>query len=358
MLERALAPFAADAACRGLVIALSPGDQRGAALANAAGFQQVQTADGGAERCHSVLSALDTLAQHAAADDWVMVHDAARPCVSAAEIRALRTQCAAAQRGGLLALPMADTVKRGAQGLVECTEARSALWRAQTPQMFPLGALRAALQAAIATGRVPTDEAEAMEWRGEQPLLVAGRASNFKLTTPEDFALAAAQFASQGASTMRTGFGTDVHAFGPGDHVMLGGVRVAHDRGVIAHSDGDVLLHALCDALLGAAGLGDIGQHFPDSDPRWRGAASAHFVRECRRLLEARGLTVVNADLTLLAEAPRLGVHRAAIVAQIAQLLGVGPDRVNLKATTTEKLGFIGRGEGLAAQAVVLLAES
>jgi 2-C-methyl-D-erythritol 2,4-cyclodiphosphate synthase len=156
--------------------------------------------------------------------------------------------------------------------------------------------------------------------------------------------------------TMRVGSGFDVHAFGPGEHVMLGGVRIAHSSGVLAHSDGDVLLHALCDALLGAAGLGDIGQHFPDTDPRWRGAPSSDFVTAVIALLEQRGWRVVNADLTLIAEAPRIGAHREAIGRQVAQLLGIAPDAVNLKATTTETLGFIGRGEGLAAQATVLLA--
>ena len=154
---------------------------------------------------------------------------------------------------------------------------------------------------------------------------------------------------------MRIGSGFDVHAFGPGDHVMLGGVRIAHTHGVLAHSDGDVLLHALCDALLGAAGLGDIGQHFPDSDPRWRGAASASFVRAAISLVGERGYVVANADLTLLAEAPRIGPHRDAIRRSIAELLQVESDAVNVKATTTEKLGFTGRGEGLAAMASVLL---
>jgi len=154
---------------------------------------------------------------------------------------------------------------------------------------------------------------------------------------------------------IRVGAGFDVHAFGPGDHVMLGGVRIAHEAGVIAHSDGDVLLHALCDALLGAAALGDIGQHFPDSDPRWRGAASAQFVQHAVALLQERGYRIGNVDLTLLCEAPRIARHREAIRMQVAQLLGLDLEAVNLKATTTEKLGFIGRREGLAAEAVVLI---
>jgi 2-C-methyl-D-erythritol 2,4-cyclodiphosphate synthase len=154
---------------------------------------------------------------------------------------------------------------------------------------------------------------------------------------------------------IRVGSGFDVHAFGPGDHVMLGGVRVAHAQGEVAHSDGDVLLHALCDALLGAGGLGDIGQHFPDSDPRWRGASSDQFVQHAVGLLRDQGYAVVNADLTLLCETPRLAAVRARIRESVSALLAVPVDAVNLKATTTEKLGFIGRGEGLAAQAVVLV---
>jgi 2-C-methyl-D-erythritol 2,4-cyclodiphosphate synthase len=156
---------------------------------------------------------------------------------------------------------------------------------------------------------------------------------------------------------VRVGSGFDVHAFGAGDHLMLGGVRIAHSRGVVAHSDGDVLLHALCDALLGAAGLGDIGQHFPDSDPRWKGAASARFVTAVLELLQARRLAVLNADLTVIAEAPRIAPHREAICREVARLLEVPVERVNLKATTTERLGFLGRAEGVAAQAVVLLSE-
>ena len=155
---------------------------------------------------------------------------------------------------------------------------------------------------------------------------------------------------------MRIGFGYDVHAFGQGSHVMLGGVSVPHDRGVVAHSDGDVMLHALCDALLGAMGLGDIGQHFPDSDARWKGAESRVFVRRCAELMRERGWRLVNADLTLLAEAPRLGGHRAQMRTNIAEALDTTLDRINVKATTCERLGAIGRSEGLACHAVVLLA--
>lgn len=154
---------------------------------------------------------------------------------------------------------------------------------------------------------------------------------------------------------MRIGSGIDVHAFGPGDFIMLGGVRIPHSHGVVAHSDGDVVLHALCDALLGAAGLGDIGHHFSDSDPQWKGADSARFVASVLALLRARRLAVANVDLTVLAQAPKIAPYREAMRRQIARLLEVGVERVNIKATTTEGLGFLGRAEGIAAQAVVLL---
>jgi 2-C-methyl-D-erythritol 2,4-cyclodiphosphate synthase/2-C-methyl-D-erythritol 4-phosphate cytidylyltransferase len=337
------------------VVALDAADNDFARLP-VAGEVRLRTVVGGARRCDSVRWALKAI--DAPPDAWVLVHDAARPCVSAEEIDALIAAVAHDADGGLLAAPVADTLKRAdeAQRVVK-SPPREGLWRALTPQMFRLGLLREALDAAQAAGREPTDEAQAVEWLGKSPLLVAGSASNLKVTTPADLKLAAAVLA-KGEATMdlRTGSGFDVHAFGPGETVMLGGVRIPWKQGVVAHSDGDVLLHALTDALLGAAGLGDIGQHFPDSDPRWRGAASTQFVQHAVRLLAERGWRVVNADLTLLAEGPRIAAHRDAIRASIAAALGVAADVVNLKATTTEKLGFLGRAEGLAAQAVALIA--
>ncbi len=231
---------------------------------------------------------------------------------------------------------------------------REGLWRALTPQMFRLDALLAALEQAAVQQRMPTDEAQAMEWAGGAPLLVPGAPSNVKVTTASDLGLAQSILYAR-LPQMRIGSGIDIHAFGPGDHVMLGGVRIDHTHGVVAHSDGDVVLHALCDALLGAAALGDIGQHFPDSDPRWRGAPSSRFVETVMEMLAARGLRVVNADITLLAQAPRIGPHRVAIASRVAQLLALSTDAVNVKATTTEGLGFVGRSEGLVAQATVLV---
>jgi 2-C-methyl-D-erythritol 4-phosphate cytidylyltransferase / 2-C-methyl-D-erythritol 2,4-cyclodiphosphate synthase len=355
LIEHSLAPFIADARCRGIVVALDAADSTFESL-DVADEPRVVRAVGGARRCDSVRAALAAIAAPDA--DWVLVHDAARPCLSRADLDALLGALAADAIGGLLAAPQSDTLKLADEfQRVQKTPPRDGLWRALTPQMFRLGLLRQALQAANEAGREPTDEAQAVEWLGHAPRLVAGSPANLKVTTPADLQLAAAILGGRTSMDMRTGSGFDVHAFGPGDAVTLGGVRIPWKQGVVAHSDGDVLLHALTDALLGAAGLGDIGQHFPDTDPRWRGAASTQFVQHAVRLLAERGWQVVNADLTLLAEGPRIATHRDAIRAAIAVALDIDAERVNLKATTTEKLGFLGRSEGLAAQAVVLIAK-
>jgi 2-C-methyl-D-erythritol 4-phosphate cytidylyltransferase/2-C-methyl-D-erythritol 2,4-cyclodiphosphate synthase len=354
LLEWSVSEFARDPRCAGVVLALAPGDPYWPAIRSRLELRVIE-APGGAQRCDSVRNALATLQPQAAAGDWVLVHDAARPCVTRGEIDALIGAAQGHPCGGLLAAPLADTLKRQGDGAaVAATVPRGGLWRALTPQMFRLDALLAALERAAAEQRVPTDEAQAMEWAGGAPLLVPGALSNVKVTTASDLGLAQSILFSR-LPQMRIGSGIDIHAFGPGDHVMLGGVRIAHTHGVVAHSDGDVVLHALCDALLGAAALGDIGQHFPDSDPRWRGAPSSRFVEAAMEMLAARGLRVVNADVTLLAQAPRIGPHRATIAARVAQLLSLSTDAVNIKATTTEGLGFVGRSEGLVAQATVLV---
>jgi 2-C-methyl-D-erythritol 4-phosphate cytidylyltransferase / 2-C-methyl-D-erythritol 2,4-cyclodiphosphate synthase len=359
VIEWSLAPFAGDPRCAGFVIALAPGDPHWPRIAvRAAAEKEVILAPGGPERAHSVRNGLAALSDRAAAEDWVLVHDAARPCLSRADLDRLLTEGAGHPVGAVLAAPVADTLKaRADDGAIERTVDRAGLWRALTPQMLRYAVLCTALDAAIAAGRSPTDEAQALEWTGARPLAVRGSATNLKITTTADLALAAALLGKAGGEgTMRIGSGFDVHAFGPGDSVMLGGERVPHTHGVLAHSDGDVILHALCDALLGAAGLGDIGQHFRDDDPQWRGAASSGFVRAVIAMLAARGLAVVNADITVLGEAPRIAQHREAIRESVARLIEVPLERVNVKATTTERLGFLGRREGIAAQAVVLVA--
>jgi 2-C-methyl-D-erythritol 4-phosphate cytidylyltransferase / 2-C-methyl-D-erythritol 2,4-cyclodiphosphate synthase len=355
MIEWALAPFFGDERCVGIVVVVAADDrywQRAGAFP-----PKVVTAIGGAARSDSVARGLEALADRAAPDDWVLVHDAARPCLDPADLERLLAELADHDLGGLLATPLADTLKQSAEpGHVGGTIDRAGLWRALTPQMFRYRKLCAALDAAARSGRVPTDEAQAIEWLGEQPVVVTGSASNIKVTTAQDLRLASDWLAREaGAVHLRVGSGFDVHAFGPGEAIMLGGIRIPHTRGVVAHSDGDVVLHALCDAMLGAAGLGDIGEHFRDDDPRWRGADSGRFVLSVRELLTSRGLVLVNADVTILAQQPRIDSHRSAMRHRLAELLGLPVHAVNVKATTTEHLGFLGRGEGLASQAVVML---
>lgn len=339
-------------------IAAALAEQGGATVA-----AKLLSVAGGSSRQESVLNGLGMLERAALPDDWVLVHDAARPCLQRVEVRALIAALDSGASGAILAAPIVDTVKRESAGLSSETVDRSGLWRALTPQVFALGELRYALSEA-ARGSIPvTDEAQAMERLGAHPQLVPGSPFNIKVTRADDLAVAAriletsAESLQSGErSSMRIGQGFDVHAFGEGNHVVLGGVRIPYTRGVVAHSDGDVAIHALCDAVLGALGEGDIGRHFPDSDPRYRGADSRLFLRTVAELMRSAGFKLVNADLTLLAEAPRIAAHREAIAANLAADLAVEAKLVNIKATTTERMGFIGRSEGLAALACVLLA--
>ena len=255
--------------------------------------------------------------------------------------------------GAIPALPVADTLKRRApEGLQ--TVSRDGLWRAQTPQAFRLGALRAAYAAWPAEAGEPTDDAAVIERAGGQVALAAGDPMLMKLTYPEDFTMAealAAQAQPATAMAARVGLGFDAHTFGPGDAVILCGVRIPHDHGLVGHSDADAGLHALTDALLGAIGEGDIGDHFPPTDPQWRGVDSAVFLRHAADLVTAKGGRIVNVDVTLICERPKIKPHREAMRARLAELLDLPLDRVSVKATTTEEMGFTGRREGLAAQA-------
>lgn len=362
VLEWSLRALLGEPRIHGIVVVIADGDQRWLEIERQLGSPKLASTVGGAQRQDSVMNGLDFLASRAAPDDWILVHDAARPCLSGAEIKALADALQSNSEkftgtlaGAVLAAPIVDTVKRDRpEGLV--TVDRTGLWRALTPQAFAYAQLRAALQDAARAGVAVTDEAQAMERIGVRAILVPGSPFNIKVTRAEDLGMAADILRMGESSHMRIGQGTDVHAFGPGDHVVLGGVRIPHAQGIVAHSDGDVVIHALCDALLGALGDGDIGQHFPDSDPRYRGADSRVFLRAVAQRMTAAGLRLVNADITVLAEAPRIGAHRDAMAANLAADLGVAPALINIKATTTERLGFIGRKEGLAATASVLLA--
>jgi 2-C-methyl-D-erythritol 4-phosphate cytidylyltransferase/2-C-methyl-D-erythritol 2,4-cyclodiphosphate synthase len=302
---------------------------------------------GGATRQDSVHNGLLALAGHA--PDRVLIHDAARPAVTADIIDRVLAALNDLP-GAIAALPVADTLKQaGPDGRIAGTVDRAGLWQAQTPQGFRFADILDAHERAAAAGRDDlTDDAAVAEWAGLHVALVLGSPANAKLTTAEDIAMAERAVR---VPNIRTGQGFDVHRLVPGDHVWLCGIRVAHTHALQGHSDADVALHALTDALLGAIGAGDIGHHFPDTDPRWKGADSAIFLREALRLVGARGGTIGNVDVTLLCEAPKIAPHREAMRRRIADLLNLEVDRVSVKATTTEGLGFTGRREGVAALA-------
>jgi len=303
---------------------------------------------GGATRQASVFCGLKALA--AAAPEIVLVHDAARPFASPALIsRAIDAGRAGAAIPGIA---VSDTVKlvNDAGQVVETLD-RARLRTVQTPQAFVYTALLDAHGKAYAAGRDDfTDDAALAEWAGMPVGVFAGDPANIKLTTAEDFARAERD-AVASLADVRTGNGYDVHAFTAGDHVWLGGVRIPHNYGVLGHSDADVALHALVDAVLGALAEGDIGTHFPPSDPEWRGASSDRFLAFAVDRVRQRGGIIAHLDVTIVCEAPRIGPHRDAIRTRIAEIAGITPDRVGLKATTSEKLGFIGRREGLVATA-------
>jgi 2-C-methyl-D-erythritol 4-phosphate cytidylyltransferase / 2-C-methyl-D-erythritol 2,4-cyclodiphosphate synthase len=310
------------------------------------GLDMLPPVAGGAARQDSVRLGLESL--HELAPNRVLIHDAARPFLDAATIDqvmgALDESPAA-----IPALPLRDTVKRGVNGVITETVDRTNLWRAQTPQGFRYADILGAHR--DAKGLDLPDDAAVAERAGMAVKLIAGSEANFKVTTEADLREAERRLLS-GLGDIRTGQGFDVHAFGPGDHLFLCGVKVPHDHGLVGHSDADAGLHALTDAILGTIGAGDIGGHFPPSDAKWRGAPSDQFLRHAAGLVRAQAGVVSHVDVTIICERPKIGPHRAAMVARIAAILGLDPSRVSVKATTTEKLGFTGRGEGLAAQAV------
>lgn len=305
---------------------------------------------GGASRQQSVRLGLLALVDHA--PTHVLIHDAVRPFVDA-ELIGRTIAAIGANEGALPALPIADTLKREtADGTVAETVPRTGLHAAQTPQGFPFAPILAAHEKAHQAGRSDfTDDSAIAEWVGMPVRLVAGSPDNVKLTWAQDIAMADQKFGHGGPSfpDIRTGNGYDVHAFEEGDHVMLCGVRIAHGKKLSGHSDADVGLHALTDALLATCGAGDIGTHFPPSDPQWKGAASYLFVEHAVRTVRERGGRIANADVTLICEAPKIGPHRAAMTAALAAMLHISSDRISIKATTNEKLGFLGREEGIAA---------
>lgn len=302
---------------------------------------------GGATRAQSVLSGLAALA-HRPVDEPVLVHDAARPLLTRETIHAVLKALEGAD-GVLPALPVADTLKRAEPNHSLVTTSRDHLWRAQTPQAARRQTLLDAY--AVWSGGEPTDDAQVVEAAGGRVVIAPGDPLLMKLTYPEDFAMA--ERLAGAARVTRVGQGFDAHRWGPGEEVWLCGVAIKHDETLIGHSDADAGLHALTDAILGAIGEGDIGDHFPPTDPKWKGAASDLFLKHAVDLVAAKGGVIVNVDVTLICERPKIKPHRQAMRERLAEILGLPVDRVSVKATTTERMGFTGRGEGLAASAVV-----
>jgi 2-C-methyl-D-erythritol 4-phosphate cytidylyltransferase/2-C-methyl-D-erythritol 2,4-cyclodiphosphate synthase len=311
---------------------------------------------GGINRQQSVLFGLRALAR----DDppaYVLIHDAARPFVSTDLID--RVAEALGDAAAVIpALPISSTIKRVSGGRVVATEPRDGLEAAETPQGFAFNMILEAHEKAARAGVSLTDDAAVAEWVGIPVKVVAGDPSNVKITTEADMIAAERRFVAESSKTfgdIRVGLGFDVHALGPGDHLVLGGVTIPHTRGLVGHSDADVVLHAVTDAILGALGEGDIGEHFPPGDPRWKGANSGIFLADAVGRVARRGGTITHIDVAILAQNPRLAPHREAMRASIAKVCGIGTQRVGVKATTNEGLGFIGRGEGISAQAVATI---
>lgn len=331
------------AGAREIIVVVSE-DGETLATMTLAGLTGWRATRGAATRAGSVRNGLSAL--DGPPGEPVLVHDAARPFVTAGHVAALLRTLEGAD-GAIPALPVADTLKReGEAGL--STTSREGLWRAQTPQAFRRDRLLAAY--AAWTDGEPTDDAQVVEADGGRVAIAPGDPLLMKLTYPEDFDMA--EQLAGAARITRTGQGFDAHRWGPGEAVWLCGVQIEHDQTLIGHSDADAGLHALTDAILGAIGEGDIGDHFPPTDPKWKGAPSDLFLKHAAGLVTAKGGRLINIDVTLICERPKIKPHRQAMRERLAQILGLPLDRVSVKATTTEGMGFTGRGEGLAAQAL------
>jgi 2-C-methyl-D-erythritol 4-phosphate cytidylyltransferase/2-C-methyl-D-erythritol 2,4-cyclodiphosphate synthase len=326
------------------VSALQPVGEVGPIATALAGTEYLPVVAGGATRQESVRAGLEALAPHA--PDVVLVHDAARPFIPPGTIAALLAALEAAP-GAIPAVAVADTLKRGREGRIVETVPRDGLWRAQTPQAFRFPLLLE-LHRRAADGT--TDDASILEAAGHAVALVPGHEDNIKLTWPED--LVRLERVLGAAMAPRVGTGFDVHVLAERRRLVLCGVEVPHERGLSGHSDADVGMHALCDAIYGALAEGDIGRHFPPTEAAWKDADSARFLRHAAERIAVRGGVLANADVTLICERPKISPHAGAMRARLAELLGVGVERISVKATTTEGLGFSGRGEGIAAQAV------
>lgn len=307
---------------------------------------------GGASRDASVRNGLDALAANP--PDHVLIHDVARPALSDAVIERV-LDALATHRAAAPALPVTDALWQGANGQVTESRARDGLYRAQTPQGFHFDAI---FKAHHANDAPAADDVEVALRAGLEVVIVDGDERNLKITRPEDFARAAEALKGSHMTDIRLGNGYDVHAFEPGNEVILCGVPIAHTAQLKGHSDADVAMHAITDALYGAIAEGDIGRHFPPSDPQWKDAASAVFLTHAAELVRARGFDISNIDCTIICELPKIGPHAAAMQANLAKIIGIEPTRISVKATTSERLGFTGRQEGIAAIATAALQRS
>lgn len=329
------------------VVVVTSEDGEGALPGVLQGLSGWRSTRGGSTRALSVQAGLAALA-HRPKNEVVLIHDAARPLLAQKTIRDVLNALEASD-AALPALPVADTLKRAEPDQNPVTTSRANLWRAQTPQAGRRQTLLDAY-ASWSEGE-PTDDVQVIEATGGRVAIVPGDPLLIKLTYPEDFAMA--ERLAGATRVTRVGQGFDAHRWGPGEEVWLCGVAIKHDETLIGHSDADAGLHALTDAILGAIGEGDIGDHFPPTDPKWKGAASDQFLKHAAELVTAKGGAIVNVDVTLICERPKIKPHRQAMRERLADILGLPIDRVSVKATTTEKMGFTGRGEGLAACAVV-----
>ncbi len=349
VLRHSVETFLHHSAISGVRAVISP-EHRALYDAAVAGLPMLPPVAGGASRQDSVRNGLESLAD--LQPDRVLIHDAARPFLTREIVD--RTLAALDDApGAVVAVPVTDTLKRGQDGRIAGTVDRSALWRAQTPQAFRYADILAAHHEA--KGAAMTDDAAVAEAAGLSVKLVMGADDNFKITTADDLRRAQ-RLVGAGVQEFRTGTGYDVHRFAAGDSVTICGVRIAHDQSLEGHSDADVGLHALTDAILGTIGAGDLGSHFPPGDPQWRGVDSARFLAHAAGLVAAKGGRIAHVDVTLICERPKIAPHRAAMIAHIAAILGLDEGRVSVKATTTEGLGFTGRREGIAAQAAATVA--
>ncbi|SDE98048.1 2-C-methyl-D-erythritol 2,4-cyclodiphosphate synthase [Salipiger thiooxidans] len=329
-----------------IVMVIHPDDRaRAEALC---GALPVTLVEGATDRAGSVRAGLAALAD--VPPERVLIHDVARPCVSRGVIDAVEAALATLP-GAAPALAVTDALWTGAEDRVTGTRDRGGLYRAQTPQGFRYAEIAAA-HAAHPGGAA--DDVEVARAAGLDVAIVPGEERNLKITAPDDFDRAAALL-TEGRMDIRLGNGYDVHRFGEGDHVVLCGIKVPHGRGLQGHSDADVGMHAVTDALYGAMAEGDIGRHFPPSDPQWKGAASEIFLRHAVELARSKGFTISNIDLTLVCERPKIGPHAAVMTAEMSRIMGMDADRVSIKATTSERLGFTGREEGIAAIATATL---